>query len=30
MCDEFKRSMMPEFEMNDLRRMRYFIGVEII
>jgi len=30
MCDEFRRSMMSEFDMNDLERMRYFLGVEIM
>lgn len=29
MCESFKRSMMQEFEMTDLGRMRYFLGVEI-
>ena len=27
MCDEFKNSMMVEFDMSDLGRMRYFLGV---
>jgi len=30
MCDEFRRSMMFEFDMTDLGRMRYFIGFEIM
>ncbi|XP_025015733.2 uncharacterized protein LOC112536986 [Ricinus communis] len=30
MCEEFKISMMHEFDMSDLGRMRYFLGVEVI
>lgn len=30
MCDEFKKSMMLKFDMFDLGRMRYFLGVEVI
>jgi len=30
MCDEFRRSMMSEFDMTNLGRMRYFLGVEIM
>jgi len=30
MCDDFRSSMMLEFDMFDLRRMRYFLGVEIL
>lgn len=29
MCDEFKESMMFEFEMSDLGKMRHFLGVEV-
>lgn len=29
MCDEFKNSMMLEFDMSDLGRMKYFLGVEV-
>lgn len=29
MCDEFKKSMMMEFEMSDLGKMRHFLGVEV-
>jgi len=29
-CDEFRRSMMSEFDMTDLGRMKYFLGVEIM
>lgn len=29
MCDEFKKSMMLEFEMSDLGKMRHFLGVEV-
>lgn len=28
-CDEFKNSMMLEFEMTDLWKMKYFLGVEV-
>nr|KYP72520.1 hypothetical protein KK1_005110 [Cajanus cajan] len=30
MFDEFKKSMMNEFEMNDLGMMHYFLGIEIV
>lgn len=30
MCEEFKNSMMVEFDMSDLGRMRYFLGIEVI
>ncbi|RDY07028.1 hypothetical protein CR513_08904, partial [Mucuna pruriens] len=30
MCDEFRRSMMSEFNMSDLGMMRYFLGVEMM
>lgn len=30
MMKEFKKSMMEEFEMTDLRLMSYFLGVEVI
>jgi len=30
MCDEFRRSMMTEFDMSDLGKMRYFLGVEVM
>ena len=29
MCDEFKNSMMLEFDMSDLGRMKHFLGVEV-
>jgi len=29
-CDEFKRSMMSEFDMTGLGIIRYFLGVEIM
>lgn len=29
MCDEFKNSMMLEFEMSDLGKMKHFLGVEV-
>ncbi|KAL9235087.1 hypothetical protein vseg_009883 [Gypsophila vaccaria] len=29
MCDEFKRSMMAEFDMSDLGKMKYFLGIEV-
>lgn len=29
MCDNFKSSMMLEFDMSDLGRMKYFLGVEV-
>jgi len=30
MCMEFKRSMMIEFDMSDLGRMRHFLGMEVL
>lgn len=30
MIDEFKRSMKDEFDMTDLGKMRYFLGVEVV
>ncbi|KAD6795278.1 hypothetical protein E3N88_06174 [Mikania micrantha] len=30
MCDEFRNSMMLEFEMTNLGRMKYFLGVEVL
>lgn len=30
MCAEFKSSMMSEFDMSDLGRMRYFLGIEVV
>ncbi|XP_047181334.1 secreted RxLR effector protein 161-like [Vigna umbellata] len=30
MCDDFKSSMMLEFDMTNLGKMRYFLGVEIL
>lgn len=30
MMEEFKKSMMEEFEMTDLGLMNYFLGVEVI
>ena len=30
MCDDFRSSMMTEFDMSDLGRMRYFLGLEIL
>nr|GEZ22100.1 retrovirus-related Pol polyprotein from transposon TNT 1-94 [Tanacetum cinerariifolium] len=30
MCEDFKNSMMVEFDMSDLGRMRHFLGVEAI
>lgn len=30
MCDEFKSSMMMEFDMSDLGKMRHFLGVEVL
>ena len=30
MFDEFKKSMMNEFEMTDLGMMHYFLGIEIV
>ncbi|KAK9675528.1 hypothetical protein RND81_11G012900 [Saponaria officinalis] len=29
MCDQFKNSMMLEFDMSDLGKMKYFLGVEV-
>jgi transposase InsO family protein len=29
MCDEFKNSMMLEFDMSDLGKMKHFLGVEV-
>jgi hypothetical protein len=30
MFDDFKQSMMNEFDMTDLERMRYFLGIEVL
>ena len=30
MCDEFRRSMMTEFDMSDLGKMRYFLGIKVM
>lgn len=30
MIEEFKQSMMREFEMSDLGRMKYFLGIEVL
>ncbi|KAJ9554165.1 hypothetical protein OSB04_018210 [Centaurea solstitialis] len=30
MCEDFKLSMMREFDMSDLGKMRYFLGIEVI
>ncbi|RDX97554.1 hypothetical protein CR513_19659, partial [Mucuna pruriens] len=30
MCEKFKSSMMLEFDMSDLGRMRHFLGIEVI
>lgn len=30
MCNEFKRSMMLEFDMSDLGKMRHFLGIEVL
>lgn len=30
MCDEFRNSMMLEFDMSNLGRMRHFLGVEVL
>jgi len=30
MCDEFRRSMMTNFDMSDLGKMRYFFGIELM
>ena len=30
MCEDFKSSMQLEFDMTDLGRMRYFLGIEVI
>lgn len=30
MCDRFKSSMMREFDMSDLGKMKYFLGIEVI
>jgi len=30
MCDEFKDSMMSIFYMTDLRKMKYFLGIEVL
>lgn len=30
LCEEFKSSMKLEFDMSDLGRMRYFLGVEVV
>ena len=29
LCEEFKPSMQSKFDMTDLRRLKYFLGVEI-
>ena len=29
MCDEFKNSMMLEFDMSNLGRMKHFLGVKV-
>jgi len=29
MCVKFKKSMKEEFEMTDIGKMRYFLGVEV-
>jgi hypothetical protein len=30
MCEEFKKLMMLEFDMSDLGKMRYFLGIEVL
>ncbi|XP_068486875.1 uncharacterized mitochondrial protein AtMg00810-like [Phaseolus vulgaris] len=30
MCEDFKKSMQLEFDMTDLRRMRYLLGIEVV
>lgn len=30
MCDEFKNSTKLKFDMSDLGRMRYFLGIEVL
>nr|KYP67623.1 hypothetical protein KK1_023967 [Cajanus cajan] len=30
MCEDFKSSMQLEFDMTNLGRMRYFLGIEVI
>ena len=30
MCDEFRRSMMTKFDMSDLGKIRYFLGIEVM
>lgn len=30
MMSEFKKSMMSEFDMTDLDKMRYFLGIEVM
>lgn len=30
MCNEFKASMMSEFDMSDLGRMKHFLGIEVL
>ncbi|KAM1007578.1 hypothetical protein ACFX2A_004219 [Malus domestica] len=30
MIEQFKKSMMNEFDMTDLERMRYFLGIEVV
>lgn len=29
MCEDFKLSMMHEFEMTDLGKMKFFLGIEV-
>jgi len=30
LCDEFRRSMMSEFNMSDLGKMQYFLDIEVM